>query len=124
MELVEGLNLAAISRLCDEGGEVAVQMQLPGVDLSLALHRLFDGYLSQLWAGYGWTSLPWLPRLTAPTLVLTGDDDPIIPTVNGRILANRIPDARLQVIKGGGHLFLLEEAATCATLIDEFLSEE
>ena len=69
----------------------------------------------------GWTSIPWLPRLSVPTLVMTGDDDPIIPTVNGRILASLIPGARLHVVRGGGHLFLLEEAAASAAVIDEFL---
>jgi poly(3-hydroxyalkanoate) depolymerase len=79
------------------------------------------GYLGQLWAGLGWTSMPWLPRLSVPTLVMTGDDDPIIPTVNGRILARLIPGAQLHVVRGGGHLFLLEEAAASAAVIDEFL---
>ena len=41
----------------------------------------------QLLAAAGWTSIPFLPLLRQPTLVLTGDDDPIIPTVNGRLLA-------------------------------------
>ena len=39
----------------------------------------------------GWTSLPWLWRLRQPTLVLAGDDDPIVPLVNGRILARLHP---------------------------------
>ena len=37
------------------------------------------GYLGQLYAITGWTSLPWLHRLPQPTLVLAGDDDPIVP---------------------------------------------
>ena len=40
------------------------------------------GYYYQLMAGLGWTSLPWLPKLRPPTLILAGDDDPIIPLVN------------------------------------------
>jgi poly(3-hydroxyalkanoate) depolymerase len=44
------------------------------------------GYLGQLFAISGWTSLPWLGSLRQPTLVLAGDDDPIVPLVNGRIL--------------------------------------
>jgi poly(3-hydroxyoctanoate) depolymerase len=80
------------------------------------------GYIGQLWAALGWTSVPWLPRLSVPTLVMTGDDDPIIPTVNGRILARLIPGARLHVVRGGGHLFLLEGAAGSAAVVDEFLS--
>jgi pimeloyl-ACP methyl ester carboxylesterase len=59
------------------------------------------GYVGQLYAITGWTSLPWLRTLRQPSLVLAGDDDPIVPLVNGRILARRIPQARLQVIHGG-----------------------
>ena len=79
------------------------------------------GYLGQLWAGSAGASLPWLSRLAVPTLVMTGDDDPIIPTVNGRLLAHLIPGARLHIVPGGGHLFLLEEAASSAAVIVEFL---
>jgi pimeloyl-ACP methyl ester carboxylesterase len=52
---------------------------------------------------------------------MTGDDDPIIPAVNGRILARLLPDARLHVVEGGGHLFLLDDAEASAEVIDEFL---
>ncbi len=72
------------------------------------------GYLGQLYAITGWTSLPWLRRLQHPTLVLAGDDDPIVPLVNGRILARCIPDARLHVVRSAGHLFLLERPAEMA----------
>jgi ubiquinone biosynthesis protein len=48
MELMDGLSLAIVGRLYDTGGETAVRVQLPGVDLALALRRLFDGYLHQL----------------------------------------------------------------------------
>jgi hypothetical protein len=61
-----------------------------------------SGYLDQLYAIAFWTGLPWLWRLRQPTLVLTGDDDPIVPVINGRILAGLTPDARLQIIRGGG----------------------
>jgi poly(3-hydroxyalkanoate) depolymerase len=79
------------------------------------------GYLGQLYAVSFWTALPWLWRLQAPTLVLAGDDDPIVPLANGRILARTIPDARLEVIRGGGHLFLLERPAETAALVASFL---
>ena len=45
------------------------------------------GYLGQLYAIAGWTSLPWLHGLRQPTLVIAGDDDPIVPSTNGRILS-------------------------------------
>jgi pimeloyl-ACP methyl ester carboxylesterase len=53
--------------------------------------------------------------------VLAGDDDPIVPLINGRILARRIPDARLHVVRGGGHLLLLERPAQVAALVADFL---
>jgi poly(3-hydroxyalkanoate) depolymerase len=81
------------------------------------------GYLGQMYAIAGWTSLPWLHRLRQPTLVLAGDDDPIVPLLNGRILVRRIPDARLHVVDGGGHLFLLERPAEMAALVTGFLAE-
>jgi poly(3-hydroxyalkanoate) depolymerase len=82
------------------------------------------GYLGQLYAISFWTGLPWLRRLRQPTLVLTGDDDPIIPVVNGRILSWLIPDARLEIVHGGGHLFLLERPAEMAAVIAGFFQAE
>lgn len=81
------------------------------------------GYAGQLWAISGWSSLRWLHRLPQRTLVLAGDDDPIVPVVNARILARRIPRARLVVLPGAGHLFLLEQAAEAAGLVSDFLAE-
>jgi poly(3-hydroxyalkanoate) depolymerase len=79
------------------------------------------GYLWQLAAITGWSSLPYLHRIRQPALVLTGDDDPIIRVVNGRILAGLLPNARLHVIPGGGHLFLVDQAGESSALIREFL---
>ena len=79
------------------------------------------GYLGQLYAISLWTALPWLTRLPHPTLVLAGDDDPIVPALNGRILAHRIPDSRLHIVPGGGHLFLLERPAEMARRVADFL---
>ncbi len=82
------------------------------------------GYLSQVYAIAGWTSIPWLRRLSQPTLVLSGDDDPIVPLVNGRILNRLTPSSRLHVVHGGGHLFLLERPDEMAAVVTEFLTAE
>jgi pimeloyl-ACP methyl ester carboxylesterase len=81
------------------------------------------GYAYQLYAAAGWSSLPWLPRLPQPTLVVAGDDDPSVPLRNAELLADRIPDARLHVIGGAGHLFLLDEPEPAAAPIHAFLDE-
>ena len=57
---------------------------------------------------------------SAPVLVLTGDADRVVPAFNSRILAARIPDARV-VRCAGGHLFLLEHPSACAETIVDFL---
>ena len=81
------------------------------------------GYLYQLWAMAGWTMLPWLWTFRQPTLVLADDEDPVAPVVNARILARLIPGARLEVFRGGGHLFLIELAPSAAALVGGFLHE-
>ena len=78
------------------------------------------GYLYQLAAGAGWSSLPLLPLIRQPTLLLAGDDDPIIPLVNARIMRRLLPDAELHIYHGG-HLGLLTEAAELAPVVDRFL---
>jgi poly(3-hydroxyalkanoate) depolymerase len=80
------------------------------------------GYYLQLFAGLGWSSLPWLRRLVQPTLVMAGTDDPLVPVINGRILARLIPNARLVTIDDG-HLFLVTNADDSAKIISEFLSD-
>ena len=51
------------------------------------------GYYYQLISTLGWTSLPWLPKLRPPTLIMAGDDDPIIPVINARIMHRLIRPA-------------------------------
>jgi len=78
------------------------------------------GYLYQLTAGAGWTSLPWLRLIRQPVLILAGDDDPIIPLVNARLMAALLPAARLHVYPDG-HLGLLTRAAELGPLVSDFL---
>jgi poly(3-hydroxyalkanoate) depolymerase len=105
------------------GGEIARRPELLARHAyrGLAHAPSLRGYLWQLSAIVGWSSLPYLHRIRQPTLVLTGDDDPIIRVTNGRILARLIPNARLHVIRGGGHLFLIDQAKESAELIGRFL---
>ncbi|MGY1601135.1 poly(3-hydroxyalkanoate) depolymerase [Geodermatophilus sp. SYSU D00815] len=78
------------------------------------------GYYYQLAAGAGWSSLPFLGLIRQPTLVVAGDDDPIIPSINARLMARLIPDARLHLYRGG-HLALITEARELAPVVDGFL---
>ena len=81
------------------------------------------GYYYQLLAGVGWTSLPWLPRLRPPTLILAGDDDPIIPVVNARIMHRLIRRSTLHVYRGG-HLELAGDPERLASAVEAFLDAD
>jgi poly(3-hydroxyalkanoate) depolymerase len=78
------------------------------------------GYYYQLAASTGWSSLPFLRLIRQPTLIVAGDDDPIVPVVNARIMARLIPEAQLHVYEGG-HIALITEAAELAPVIEDFL---
>lgn len=78
------------------------------------------GYAYQLTAVAGWTSLPWLPFIRQPALILAGDDDPIIPLANARLMAALLPSARLLVYPDG-HLGLLTRAGELAPAVSAFL---
>jgi poly(3-hydroxyalkanoate) depolymerase len=78
------------------------------------------GYYYQLAASTGWTSLPFLKLIRQQTLVVAGDDDPIVPVVNARIMARLLPDAQLHVYEGG-HIALITEAGELAPVIEKFL---
>ena len=51
-----------------------------------------------------------LHRLTAPTLVLAGDQDVMVPQAEARLLADRVPDGVFEALPGGGHLACLTHA--------------
>ncbi|GMM93088.1 alpha/beta fold hydrolase [Qipengyuania sp. MTN3-11] len=79
------------------------------------------GYLYQLIAMLGWTSLPALPFMDKEVLIMMGGEDSIVPVVNGRILAAAIRNSRLEVFEDGGHLFLLTHADESVAVLREFL---
>jgi pimeloyl-ACP methyl ester carboxylesterase len=62
-------------------------------------------------------------QLTLPTLVVHGTDDTLVPVGNGRLLAERIPGARLALLEGCGHLSHLEMPNLCASTVGDFLRE-
>jgi poly(3-hydroxyalkanoate) depolymerase len=103
-------------------GGSARQDPIVARDLLHATTRLGParGYFYQLIATIGWTSLPRLPKLRPPTLILAGDDDPIIPVVNARIMHRLIPRSRLHVYHGG-HLELAADPGRLAYAVEAFL---
>lgn len=78
------------------------------------------GWLAQAAAGTAFAGVD-LARVTAPTLVVTGDGDNVVDPRNSRLLAQRIAGARLEIVHNTGHLFFWEQPHATAALVREFL---
>lgn len=63
-----------------------------------------------------------IAAITAPTLVIHGDRDRMLDVANGRLIAQAIPGARLEVLDGVGHLFFWEQPERSAQLVRDFLA--
>jgi poly(3-hydroxyoctanoate) depolymerase len=79
------------------------------------------GVLWQIAAISTWSSIPVLGRIDAPTLVICGEHDTHVPPANSRLLASRIPDARLVTVQAGHDLQKPGPAAAVAELVEQFL---
>ena len=81
-----------------------------------------EGYRGQIAAALSHDTYDRLPQIAAPTLILTGDDDRVIPAASSEVLRQRIPASRLEVVAGSGHLFFLEQPDESVRRLEEFLS--
>jgi len=81
------------------------------------------GYRAQIDAVLAHDTAARLGAIHAPTLVLTGDDDRVIPGVSSEILCQRIPAAELAELAGSGHLFFIERPDATLALLLGFLGD-
>ncbi len=103
------------------GGKARTQPELAHDFAQTARLGSVLGYFYQLLGGMGWTSIPWLSKLRQPTLILHGDDDPLVPLVNAKIMHRLIPHAKLYIFHDG-HLGLGTSARELAQVVDQFLT--
>jgi poly(3-hydroxyalkanoate) depolymerase len=106
------------------GGEVRRNPNLMSAHSARIIPPQLMGYVYQLLAGMGWTSIHWLHKIRQPTLVMAGAEDPLVPPVNSRIISLLIPNNRLVVVPGGGHLFMLHSLDKVVPVIRTFLDSE
>ncbi len=121
MEPAEALRRATRNALSD--GALDEQPEL--VDRILE-HRLGDpqepaGWQAQAAAGSGYESGGRLTEIQAPALVVQGDEDVVVDTRNAEVIADAIPDARLEWLRGAGHLAFWEQPDRFVRLVDDFL---
>jgi pimeloyl-ACP methyl ester carboxylesterase len=79
------------------------------------------GYQMQLLGALGWSSWSFLPDIAHETLVVCGDDDPLVPIANARMIAGRMPRAQLAIVERAGHLLLWDEPERIAPQIGQFV---
>ncbi len=103
------------------GGKVRTQPELAEEFARTAHLGSMLGYFYQMLGVVGWTSIPWLHKLRQPTLILHGDDDPLVPVVNAKIMRRLIPYAQLYIFHDG-HLGVGTSARELAQVVDQFLT--
>ncbi len=81
------------------------------------------GWSAQAAASAGFDVFDRLEAIAAPTLVLHGTDDAVVDHRNAELLALRIPDARVEVFPGAGHLLFWEQPERFVSLVTGFLGK-
>ncbi|HEX6292035.1 MAG TPA: alpha/beta fold hydrolase [Herpetosiphonaceae bacterium] len=115
--ILRGLRIATSQPYCDEHLDELVQ---------IAEWRQSDplsraDYFRQVMAGVRFDGLHQARTIAAPTLVLHGTDDRVVPVANARLLGAALPDATVHLLDGAGHLVFIERAAQVNRMILDFL---
>jgi 3-oxoadipate enol-lactonase len=83
-----------------------------------------EGYLAQLQGLRDWEAYSRLSQILAPTLLIHGESDKLIPSVNSRIIAQRIPGAKVMVIPGASHIFTTDQPNAANEAVAQFLGSQ
>ena len=105
--------------------DASTPRQAVAEDLAMRLRAAVsdDGYFAQLQAIRAWPgSHDRLSAIAAPTLVIHGETDQLVPPENSRILARAIPNVRLVMLPHASHIFLTDQLEPARDAILAFLS--
>ncbi|HEY6371378.1 MAG TPA: alpha/beta hydrolase [Candidatus Sulfotelmatobacter sp.] len=98
------------------------------IDEDLAIRRPWfpraEAYTAQLQGILTWEAYSRLSRIAVPTLVIHGESDRLVPPGNGKLIAERIPNAKLVMIPRAGHLFTTDQTNVAHSTILEFLGQQ
>lgn len=122
--LLEGATPADIAEALVAGlaGPNASEEARAGLVASHAALRA-ESYAKTLRAVTAFSDFPPFESVTAPALVIVGSEDRVAPVAHARTMAERMPDARLQVIEGAGHVSNLEAPGAFNAALVAFLRE-
>jgi 3-oxoadipate enol-lactonase len=98
------------------------------VEEDMALRRKWfptaEGYFAQLQGIMAWEAYSRLPQVSAPTLVIHGDSDQLVPPANAKLIAARIPGAKLVMIPHASHILTTDQQEPAHQAVLEFLSAQ
>jgi pimeloyl-ACP methyl ester carboxylesterase len=98
------------------------------IDEDIAVRRPWfpspAGYAAQLQGILGWEAYRRLGQIAAPTVVIHGESDRLIPPGNAKLIAQRIPGAKLVMIPHASHLFLTDQTEVSHHVILQFLNQQ
>jgi len=83
-----------------------------------------EAYRAQLQAVMNWEAYSRIGEIAAPTLVIHGEDDRLVPAENSKLIAARIPGAKLVVIPHASHIFTTDQPDASHAAILEFLGAQ
>ena len=114
---------AAINPFIYDAGTPRARM-----DEDLAARRKWfptpEGYFAQLQAIIGWEAYSRIAQIQAPTLVMHGENDRLVPPENAKLIAARIPGAKLVMIPNASHVFSTDQAEAAHAAILDFLAAQ
>jgi pimeloyl-ACP methyl ester carboxylesterase len=83
-----------------------------------------EGYFAQLQGIRDWEAYSRLSQILAPTMLVHGESDKLIPPVNSRLIAERIPSAKVTIIPGASHIFSTDQPIAANEAVVQFLAAQ
>ncbi len=117
-QVQEFWKLAVTPHFIETGAEFLASIASEGLKTPPTLAALAQ----QFAAIQSFDSYDRLANIRVPTLIIHGDQDLLVPMANANILGERIPGARMHIVKGVGHMFFWEKPEESAAAITTFLA--
>ncbi len=83
-----------------------------------------EAYIAQLQGILAWEAYSRLPQIAVPTLVIHGENDRLVPPGNGKLIAQRIPGAKLVMLPNASHIFPTDQPEGSEHAVLEFLAAQ
>ena len=98
------------------------------IDEDLTMRREWlpkpEAYMAQLHGILAWEAYSRLDQISVPTLVIHGLSDRLVPAGNGKLIAERIPGAKLVLLPHASHIYSTDQTAAAHKAILEFLGAQ